>query len=92
MWFGFLSKFADVYFLICLLLLILIDKNYRKIFFNNIFGFSLSLLCALIIIIPNIIWNINNDWMTIQHTSDNANFKNIDIDLLRGLEFLLLHL
>ena len=89
---GFLSKYAAVYFLICLLLLIFIFKNYRKIFFNNIFGFSLSLLCALIIIIPNIIWNINNDWMTIQHTSDNANFKNIDIDLLRGLEFLLLQL
>ena len=87
---GFLSKYATIYFIVCLLLLTLLDKNFRKILLNNFLGLSLSVLCILIIIIPNIIWNINNDWITLQHTSDNANFKNMEIDFIRGGEFLLI--
>ena len=89
---GFLSKYAAIYFIICLFILILLDKKFRKIFFNNLFGFSLTFLSILIIILPNIIWNFNNDWITLQHTSDNANFANIEIDLIRGLEFLLIQI
>ncbi len=87
---GFLSKYAVVYFVICLFVLILFDKRFRKIFLNNILGFGLTFLCMFVIIVPNIIWNFNNDWITLQHTSDNANFANIKIDFIRGLEFLLI--
>ena len=87
---GFLSKYAIIYFIICLFILILLDKRFRKIFLDNLFGFSLTFLSVFIIIIPNIIWNFNNDWITLQHTSDNANFANIEIDFIRGLEFLLI--
>ncbi len=87
---GFLSKYAAIYFVICLFLLISFDKRFRKIFFDNLFGFCLTFLCVFVIIVPNIIWNFNNDWITLQHTSDNANFGNIEIDLIRGLEFLLI--
>ncbi len=87
---GFLSKYAAIYFVICLLLLIFLDKRFRKIFFDNLFGFSLTFLSVFIIIVPNIIWNFNNDWITLQHTSDNANFANIEIDFIRGLKFLLI--
>ncbi len=87
---GFLSKYAVVYFVICLFVLILFDKRFRKIFLNNILGFGLTFLCMFVIIVPNIIWNFNNDWITLQHTSDNANFANIEIDFIRGLEFLLI--
>ncbi len=87
---GFLSKYAAVYFVICLFVLILFDKRFRKIFLDNLFSFCLTFLCVFVIIVPNIIWNFNNDWITVQHTSDNANFGNIEIDLIRGLEFLLI--
>jgi len=87
---GFLSKYAAIYFVICLFVLILFDKRFRKIFLENSLGFSLTFLSVFIIIVPNIIWNLNNDWITFQHTSDNANFSNIEIDLIRGLEFLLI--
>ena len=76
--------------MICLFVLILFDKRFRKIFLDNLFGFCLTFLCVFVIIVPNIIWNFNNDWITLQHTSDNANFGNIEIDLIRGLEFLLI--
>ncbi len=87
---GFLSKYAAIYFVICLFILILLDKRFRKIFLENLLGFSLTFLSVFIIIVPNIIWNFNNDWITLQHTSDNANFENIEINLIRGLEFLLI--
>ncbi len=86
----FLSKYAAIYFVICLFVLILFDKRFRKIFLDNLFGFCLTFVCVFVIIVPNIIWNFNNDWITLQHTSDNANFGNIEIDLIRGLEFLLI--
>ena len=85
---GFLSKYAAVYFIICLFILILLDKSFRKVFLDNLFGFSLAFLSVFIIIMPNIIWNFNNDWITFSHTSDNANLENIEFDLVRGLEFL----
>ncbi len=85
---GFLSKYAAVYFIICLFILILLDKSFRKVFSDNLFGFSLAFLSVFIIIMPNIIWNFNNAWITFSHTSDNANLENIEFDLVRGLEFL----
>ncbi len=87
---GFLSKYAAIYFVICLFVLVLLDQRFRRIFLNNLSGFSLTFLSMFIIILPNIIWNFNNDWITLQHTSDNANFANIEIDFIRGLEFLLI--
>ncbi len=87
---AFLSKYAAIYFVICLFVLILFDKRFRKIFFDNLLGFCLTFLCVFVIVLPNIIWNFNNDWITLEHTSDNANFGNIEIDLIRGLEFLLI--
>ncbi len=86
---GVLSKYAAIYFVICLLVLILIDKRFRKVFLENLSGFTLTFLSMLIIIVPNIIWNFNNGWITLKHTSDNANFANIEINFIRGLEFLL---
>tara|TARA_B100001769_G_scaffold234624_1_gene198593 strand:- start:519 stop:1904 length:1386 start_codon:yes stop_codon:yes gene_type:complete len=87
---GFVAKYATIYFIICLVIFVLLDKKFRKVFFNNFLGFGLSMLFMFIIITPNIIWNINNDWITLKHTSDNANFANIEINLIRGLEFLLI--
>ena len=41
---GFLSKYATIYFVICLFVLILFDKRFRKIFLDNLFGFCLTFL------------------------------------------------
>ena len=87
---GFLSKYAVIYFVICLFVLILLDQRFRRFFLDNLSGFGLTFLSMFIIIVPNIIWNFNNDWITLQHTSDNANFANIEINFIRGLEFLLI--
>ncbi len=85
---AFLSKYAAIYFIICLLLYVLLDKKFREVFIKNYFGFLLSAFCIITILLPNIFWNINNGWITVVHTSDNANLNNLDINLLRGLLFL----
>ena len=86
---AFLSKYAAVYFVICLLIYIIIDNSFKKFFIKNYLGFLLSFVCAFVILFPNLIWNFKNGWVTFQHTSDNANFNNIDISFFRGVEFLL---
>ena len=85
---AFLSKYAAIYFYICLILYILLDHDTKNIFVKNYRGFLLSFFCTIIIILPNIIWNFNNSWITLQHTSDNANFENLEINLFRGFGFL----
>ncbi len=84
---AFLSKYAAVYFIICLIIYILLDQNFREFFFKNYLGFMLSFSCVFIVLAPNLIWNFNNGWVTLQHTSDNANFANIKINFFRGVEF-----
>ncbi len=85
---AFLSKYAAIYFVLCFLIYALLDKKFQKLLLSNLEGVVLCILCAIIVFSPNIIWNLKNGWVTLQHTSDNANFNNIKINPLRGFEFL----
>jgi hypothetical protein len=40
-------------------------------------------------LLPNILWNIQNDWITLFHTSDNTGLRRANLNLVQGLEFLL---
>ena len=84
---AFLSKYAAIYFVICLVVYFLIDKKFRFLVYQNYYGFFLSLICVILILMPNIIWNLNNGWVTLNHTVDNANLNNTKINILRGFEF-----
>ena len=83
-----MSKYAAIYFIICILVYIFSDTKFRKILLGHYFGFFISFFCIIIISLPNIIWNLNTNWVTFIHTSDNANLQNIDYDIVRGLIFL----
>ncbi len=85
---AFLSKYAAVYFIVCLFLYFLIDQGFRDLILKNLLGVIIFFISFLIVIAPNIYWNINNNWITFQHTSDNANLNNISINIYRGIEFL----
>ena len=89
---AFLSKYAAIYFIVCFFIYVLLDKSFRFLFIKNYYLFSLSFVCAFLILLPNIIWNINNGWVTLQHTSDNANLENTDISFYRGVEFLIIQI
>tara|TARA_Y100000768_G_C23925941_1_gene657522 strand:- start:263 stop:1282 length:1020 start_codon:yes stop_codon:yes gene_type:complete len=89
---AFLSKYAAVYFVLCVVLYFLLDKKFRELIKKNYMGVLLSISCLFIVVLPNFIWNISNNWVTLLHTSDNANFENLDLSLERGVIFLIIQI
>jgi len=68
---GILAKYAMLFFLPALGLAFLFDAQSRQ-GLNTIKGYAAGILTFLIIL-PNILWNINNDFATLTHTAANAN-------------------
>ena len=89
---AFLSKYAAIYFLISLGVFVFFDKLLRKILFKNKLKFLYFFITVIIILFPNIVWNLNNGWLTLGHTSNNVNFQNINVSFLRGVEFLFIQI
>jgi len=87
---AFLAKYAAIYFFVSLSCLCLFDKGFRNLFISNFLKLFLLIFVVLIVIFPNLIWNINNDWLTLQHTSENASLGNANINFFRGLNFLVI--
>ena len=83
---AFLAKYAAIYFIVSMIFL-LFEKTMRNVFFKNKL-FSLCFVLTLIMIItPNIIWNINNNWVTFEHTADNAGLDRSGLHLIESLKF-----
>ena len=87
---SFLSKYAAIYFFISLIFLIIFDKETKKVFIKNIFFSLISIVSCIIVILPNIIWNIQNKWITFSHTSENASLSSMNINFIQGIEFFLI--
>ena len=85
---SFLSKYAAIYFFLSIMLVLFFDTKLRNIFFDNVAYVALSFFIIILILSPNIIWNINNSWITLNHTMDNASLNRVNISFLRGLEFI----
>ena len=71
---GLLSKYAMIYFVFALILATIFDKISRQIFLS--YKGLIIVLISSCIILPNIIWNYTNNFVTFSHTLDNANMKN----------------
>ena len=84
---GFLAKYAAIYFLLSLLLLLFLDRTSLKSFRNNPLGVLVFLLSLIVVLLPNILWNFNNGWITFSHTSDNANLQNLNLNLYEPIKF-----
>ena len=85
---AFLAKYAAVYFLLSFLILIFTDKKILISLKGSVFGWFVFVLVLILILLPNIYWNINNGWVTLSHTSDNANLKNLNLNVGEPLKFL----
>ncbi len=86
---AFLAKYAAVYFLLSFFVILIVDKKLLITQKNNPVGFLVFLIVFVCILSPNIYWNINNGWVTLSHTSDNANFQNMSLNLIEPLKFLI---
>lgn len=77
--FGFLNKY-NIAFLILGLLPAILLTSHRKIFANKHLYFAL--IPALILVLPNLIWQFQNDFPVVRHMKElqETQLENIDID------------
>lgn len=82
---GLLSKYAMVFFLICLIVDALWQRSGTSVLRRA--RFWLALAIAAIIYAPNLWWNWINEWPSYLHTGENANLGGDLVNPLSALEF-----
>ena len=83
---AFLTKYAAIYFIVSVIFL-LFEKIMRNIFFKKKLFSLCFILTFIVIIAPNIIWNINNNWVTFEHIADNAALDRSGLHFTESLKF-----
>jgi len=83
---GLMAKYAMVYFVGCALVHMAASAQPRWLL-RDLKGLAVLGL-AVLIVLPNLLWNIDNDWITIAHTADNANWRGNFFKPLKMIEFL----
>ncbi len=83
---GILTKYAFVYFYLCLFVyLVIFARSDFTLSKNNIL---LSLIVTIVVISPNIYWSIQNDFITFKHiANDNIEVNNKLYSPLNSLKF-----
>ena len=84
---AFLAKYAAIYFVFCVMLMFL-EKEMRDIFLRHKLSFLYFVLTVGLVVSPNIIWNVNNNWITLQHIVDNTALNRTSLNFINGLEFI----
>ncbi|MEL6361335.1 MAG: glycosyltransferase family 39 protein [Pseudomonadota bacterium] len=70
---GMMSKYAMVYFIIGLGLAYLLSPMIRRVW--KPWHLAIMGVSAGIVMLPNILWNAQNDFQTLSHTADNADWN-----------------
>jgi len=68
---GLLSKYAMLFFLVCIALAALMDLHFRRLLTSTKAGLMMAF--ALLIASPNIIWNVTNSFVSYRHTIGTMN-------------------
>ena len=85
---SFLAKYAAIYFIISLFFLIIMDKKTFDVFKTKPGGSVVFFISFFLVLLPNIYWNISNEWATFVHTSHNANLENLNLNFYEPVKFL----
>jgi len=81
-----LGKYAALFLYGGCALAALIDRDMRKALLSP-FGAAL-VAASLVVLAPNLIWNVANDFATVSHTADNANIGEAGFNPLNVLDYL----
>ena len=84
--FGMLAKYAMVYFLLCAICAALIDRDARGVLMRP--QTWVALLLAVVIVSPNIYWNVANGFVTLKHTGGNITGDGFRFKPLAPFEFI----
>lgn len=82
---GLMSKYAMAYFALGLALLLLVRRDARAVLTPA--RLALTAALALLVLAPNLMWNWQSGFATVQHTADNANWGGDLFRPLKALEF-----
>jgi hypothetical protein len=94
---GLLSKYAMAFFALGLVLWLIVTPTAMRELLGHgrgWFGLLIALTAACLLIFPNLIWNLENGFVTFAHTAANANmsfppeFSGIDLKPRKVVEFL----
>ena len=83
--FGLLTKYAMVYFFLGAIGANFIDPRARALWRQREFWFALVI--ALLVVLPNLIWNVTHDFATFRHTQGNILGGGFNLDPLGALGF-----
>lgn len=70
--FGFLSKYAMMYFVLCLAIAFVVDRQVREALSLKVVAFAA--IVATLVISPNLVWNAHHSFSTVTHLAQNANW------------------
>jgi len=82
---GLLAKYAMIYILFGLAGAALVDPATRAMWRNS--RLWLALVIAFLIVTPNIVWNVSNDFATFRHTEGNIRGGGLEFNPLGGVIF-----
>ena len=82
---GMLAKYAMAYFLAGVVITALFDRASRDALMRRQTWAALAL--ALVILSPNVLWNMLNGFVTLKHTGDNIQGSGLKLSPLGALEF-----
>src|SRR5262245_38221051 len=82
---GLLAKYAMIYFVAGIALAAWLDPDARRLLRTR--ELWLAALIAAVIVLPNILWNLNNGLATFRHTGDNIQGSGLAFDPWSGFEF-----
>jgi 4-amino-4-deoxy-L-arabinose transferase-like glycosyltransferase len=83
---GMLAKYAMIYFVMSALCAALVDREARAVLIRG--QTWVALLIAVLILSPNISWNIANGFVTVRHTGDNISGAGVQFQPSSAAEFL----
>ena len=83
---GLLAKYAMAYFVSCALIAAIIDPSSRTVVRSG--RFWLALILALLILSPNIYWNLTNGLVTLRHTGENISGDGLQFRFGNAIGFL----
>lgn len=81
-----LSKYAALYLYGGIALAVLIDRDMRKAMLT--LAGAVMIAASLVVLAPNLWWNVANDFATVSHTADNANLASAGFDPTHILTYL----
>jgi hypothetical protein len=83
---GMLAKYAMIYFVLGAALAAAIDRDARALIRSPALWLAAAIAGA--VLLPNVIWNAGNGFVTLQHTGHNIQGDGAMFDPRQGLEFL----